>query len=80
LARTELRPKTSWISLVTRLMAISVHVVALAEIADSICPEPGVRRAGVGFWRDVAIAGAASILALTAHSAKIAIGALVFVS
>ncbi|HEY2528948.1 MAG TPA: ion channel [Xanthobacteraceae bacterium] len=65
------------ISLVTTLATIVVHVGASAAIAYFLLGEYRRGRAGVRFWRDVAIVAGGTLLALIAHLAEITIWALV---
>jgi Ion channel len=64
------------ISLATTLATIVVHVGATAAIAYFLLGEYRRGRAGVRFWRDVAIIAGGSLLALAAHLAEITIWAL----
>jgi Ion channel len=64
------------ISLVTTLATIVVHVSASAVIAYFLLGEYRRRRAGVRFWRDVAIVAGGTLLALIAHLVEITIWAL----
>jgi hypothetical protein len=64
------------ISLVTTFATIVVHVSASAAIAYFLLGEYRWGRAGVRFWRDVAIIAGATLLALIAHLLEITIWAL----
>ena len=68
------------ISLVATLATIAVHAVALAAVAAFIRREHYLGRAGVHFWRDVAIISGVTVLALVAHLLEMTIWAVVFVS
>ena len=64
------------ISLVTTLATIVVHVGASTAIAYFLLSEYRLGRAGVQFWRDVAIVAGTTLLALIAHLVEITIWAL----
>jgi hypothetical protein len=64
------------ISLVTTLATIVVHVGASTAIAYFLLGEYRLGRAGVRFWRDVAIVAGSTLLALIAHLVEITIWAL----
>jgi hypothetical protein len=68
------------IFLLTTLATIVVHVLALAAIAYFVLREHQLERAGVRFWRDVAIIAGAMLLALLAHLVEITIWAVVLES
>jgi hypothetical protein len=60
------------------LVTIGVHAVALGATVQFIRREYQFRRAGVGFWTDVAIMAGVTLLALIAHMVEIAIWAVLF--
>jgi len=60
------------------LLTIGVHAVALGAAAQLIRREYRFRRAGLGFWTDVAIVGGITLLALIAHLAEIAVWAVLY--
>jgi len=66
------------LGLPTTLITIGVHAMALGATAQFIRHEYRFRRAGVGFWIDVAIVAGATLLALIAHIVEIAIWAVLF--
>lgn len=66
------------IALLATLTTIAVHAVALAAIVLFVRLEYRFRRAGVGYWRDVAIVGGVTLLILIAHLVEVAIWAAVF--
>jgi hypothetical protein len=63
--------------LLTTLATIVVHALALAAIACFVRSEHQFGRAGVQFWRDVAIVAGATLLVLLAHLVEITIWAVV---
>jgi len=67
------------LALLTTLVTIGVHAVALGATLQFIRREYQFRRAGAGFWTDVAIVAAVTLLALIAHMVEIAIWAVLFV-
>ena len=66
------------LALLTTLVTIGVHAVALGPTVQFIRREYQFRRAGVGFWTDVAIMAGVTLLALIAHMVEIAIWAVLF--
>ena len=64
--------------LLATLMTIGVTAVALGATVRFIRLEYQFRRAGVGFWTDVAIMAGVTLLALIAHMVEIAIWAVLF--
>ena len=66
------------LALLTTLVTIGVHAVALGATLQFIRREYQFRRAGAGFWTDVAIVAAVTLLALIAHMVEIAIWAVLF--
>jgi hypothetical protein len=67
------------ISLVTILVTIVIHAVALLGIFHFVRRQHLLRRTGVRFWRDVAIVSGATLLAGVAHLVEVIIWASVFV-
>jgi hypothetical protein len=67
------------ISLVTILVTIVIHALALLGIFYFVRRQHLRRRTGVGFWRDVAIVSGATLLAGVAHLVEVIIWAFVFV-
>lgn len=61
------------------MCTIIIHAVALRTIVHFVRHERRLGRAGVRFWRDVAIVAAATLLALAAHLIEITAWAVVFV-
>ena len=68
------------LALVTTLITIGVHAAALGATVQFIRREYQFRRAGAGFWTDVAIVAGVILLALIAHMVEIAIWAVLFVA
>jgi hypothetical protein len=68
------------LALLTTLITIGIHAVALGATVQFIRREYQFRRAGAGFWTDVAIVAGVTLLALTAHLLEIAIWAALFVA
>jgi len=68
------------LALLITLITIGIHAVALGATVQFIRREYRFRRAGAGFWTDVAIVGGVTLLALTAHLVGIAIWAVLFVA
>jgi hypothetical protein len=68
------------VSLVTTVVTIVIHAIALAAIAYFVRSEYLFGRAGVRFWRDVAIVASATLLALIAHLVEVTIWAVVLYS
>jgi len=66
------------VALLTTLMTIGVHAVALGATIQFIRREYRHRRAGAGFWIDGALVGGVILLALVAHLVGIAIWAVLF--
>ena len=67
------------ISLVTILVTIVIHALALLGILHFIRRQHLLQRTGVRFWRDVAIVSGAILLAGVAHLVDVFIWAVVFV-
>ena len=68
------------LALLITLITIGIHAVALGATVQFIQREYRFRRAGAGFWTDVAIVGGVILLALIAHLVGIAIWAVLFVA
>ena len=68
------------LALLTTLVTNGVHAIALGATVQFIRREYQFRRAGAGFWTDVAIVAAVTLLALIAHMVEIAIWAVLFVA
>ena len=66
------------LALLTTLVTIGVHAVALEGTVQFIRREYLFRHAGVGFWTDVAIVAGVTLLAIIAHMVEIAIWAVLF--
>ena len=66
------------VGVATTLASILIHATALATIVDFFRHERRLGRAGVRFWRDVAIVAGVTLLGLAAHLVEIATWALVF--
>ena len=66
------------LALLTTLITIGIHAVAIGTIVQFIRREYQLRHAGVGFWTDVAIMAGVTLLALIAHMVEIAIWAVLF--
>jgi hypothetical protein len=66
------------ISLVTILVTIVIHALALLGIFHFVRRQHLLRRTGVRFWRDVAIVSGATLLAGVAHLVEVIIWAVVF--
>jgi hypothetical protein len=66
--------------LLTTGATIVVHSLALAAIAHFVLREQQLGRAGVRFWRDLAILASATLLALLAHLVEITIWAVLLES
>jgi len=64
------------LSLLTALVTIGIHAVALGATVRFIRDEYHLGRAGVRFWTDVAIVAGVIMLALVAHLVAIAIWAV----
>jgi hypothetical protein len=62
----------------TIFASILIHALALATIVNFVRRERRLGRAGIRFWRDVAIVAGVTLLALAAHLIEIATWALVF--
>ena len=67
------------IAVATTLGTIVIHALAVAAVVEFIRYERKLHRAGVRFWRDVAIVGGVTLLALAAHLIEITAWAVVFV-
>lgn len=63
--------------LAAMLVTVAVHAVALAGIFTFVRRQHRLGRAGVVFWRDVAIVTGATLFALAAHLVEIALWAAV---
>ena len=68
------------LGVLTTLVTIGVHAVAIGATAKFIRHEYVIRRAGAGFWTDVAIVAAVLLFALVAHLVAIAIWAALYVA
>jgi len=66
------------LGLLITLITIGIHAVALGATILFIRHEYRFRRAGAGFWIDVALVGGVILLALIAHLVGIAIWAALF--
>ncbi len=66
------------ISIVTILITIVIHALALMGIFHFVRREHLLRRTGVRFWRDVAIVSGATLLTGVAHFVEVVIWAVVF--
>jgi hypothetical protein len=66
------------LSLLTTLVTIGVHAVALGAAVLFIRREYQFGRAGVRFWTDVAIVAGVTMLALIAHLVEITIWAVLY--
>jgi len=66
------------LALLTTLITIGVHAVALGATIQFIRREYQFRRAGSGFWTDVAIMTGVTLLALIAHLVDITLWAVLF--
>lgn len=66
--------------LLTILMTIGITAVAFGATVRFIRREYQFRRAGVGFWTDVAIVAGVTLIAMIAHLVNIAIWALLYVA
>jgi len=67
------------ISLITILVTIVIHALALLGIFHFVRRQHQLGLTGVRFWRDVGMVASATLLALTAHLVEITIWAFVFV-
>jgi hypothetical protein len=67
------------IALVTTLGTIVIHALAVSAVVQFVRYERKLHRAGVRFWRDVAIVGGVTLLALVAHLVEITAWAVVFI-
>ena len=68
------------LSLLTALVTIGIHAVALGATVRFIRDEYHLGRAGVRFWTDVAIVAGVIMLALVAHLVAIAIWAVLYIA
>ena len=68
------------LALLTTLITIAIHAVALGATIQFIRREYQFRHAGAGFWTDVAIVAGTTLLALIAHLVEIAIWAALFLA
>jgi len=68
------------LALLTTLITIGIHAVAVGATIHFIRREYQFRHAGAGFWSDVAIVAGVILLALIAHLVEIAIWAALFVA
>jgi hypothetical protein len=66
------------VSLITILVTIVIHALALLGIFHFVRREHLLRRTGVRFWRDLAIVSGATLLAGVAHFVEVIIWAVVF--
>ena len=66
------------VALLTTLMTIGVHAIALGATIRFVRREYQFRHAGAGFWTDVAIMAGVTLIALIAHLVNIAIWAALF--
>lgn len=66
------------ISLVTILVTIVIHALALLGIFHFVRRQHLLRRTGVRFWQDLAIVSGATLLAGVAHLVEVIIWAVVF--
>jgi hypothetical protein len=66
------------LGLLTIVVTIGVHAVALGAAAQIIRREYHVQRAGRGFWTDTVIVGVVTVVALFAHLFEIAIWAVLY--
>jgi|SRR5262249_50700485 len=66
------------LALLTTLMTIGVHAIALRAGAQLVQREYRIRRAGIRFWTDVAIVAGITLLALIAHLVEIALWAVLY--
>lgn len=67
------------ISVVTILITIVIHALALLGIFHFVRRQHLLRRTGVRFWRDVAIVSGATLLSGVAHLVDVFIWAVLFV-
>jgi Ion channel len=67
------------IALATTFGTIVIHALAVIAVVHFVRYERKLRRAGVRFWRDVAIVAGATLVALAAHLVEITAWAVVFV-
>ena len=67
------------ISLITILVTIVIHALALLGIFHFVRREHLLRHTGVRFWRDVAIVSGATLLAGMAHFVEVIIWAFLFI-
>ena len=67
------------VSLVTILVTIAIHALALLGIFHFVRRQHLLRRTGIRFWRDVAIVSGATLLAGVAHFVEVIIWAFVFI-
>ena len=68
------------LALLTTLVTIVIHAIALGATVQFVRREYQFRRAGAGFWSDVGIVAGVTLLALIAHLVEIAIWAALFVA
>jgi hypothetical protein len=66
------------LGLLTTVITIGVHAVAIGATVQFIRRQYQFQRAGVGFWTDVGIMAGITLLALIAHLVEIAIWALLY--
>jgi hypothetical protein len=66
------------VSLITILVTIVIHALALLGIFHFVRRQHILRHTGVRFWRDVAIVTGATLLAGVAHLVDVFIWAVVF--
>ncbi len=67
------------VSVITILVTILIHALALLGIFHFVRRQHLLRRTGVRFWRDLAIVSGATLLAGVAHLVEVFIWAVVFV-
>jgi len=68
------------LGVLTTLLTIAVHAVALGATVKFIRRAYDIQRAGVGFWTDFAIVSGVLLLALAAHLAAIAVWGALYVA
>jgi hypothetical protein len=67
------------VCLVTTLVTIVVHALALTSVITFVRRERRTGRAGVHFWSDVVIVGGVTVLATTAHLIEVTLWAVVLI-
>jgi len=68
------------LALLTTLLTIGVHAIALGATVRFMRREYQIQSAGVGFWTDAGIVAGVILLALIAHLVGIAIWAMLYVA